>query len=61
LFSIDVDHFQYGGILRKVGGAGLGEEVDADEEEGQEILKEKWQVRNTWTAPAVVAWLEGGP
>ena len=61
LFSIDVDHFQYGGILRKVRGVGLGEEVDADEEEGQEILKEKRQVRNTWTAPAVVAWLEGGP
>jgi hypothetical protein len=34
LFSIDVDHFKYGGILRKVGGVGLGEEVDADEEEG---------------------------
>jgi hypothetical protein len=33
LIIIDVDHFQYGGILRKVERAGPGEEVDADEEE----------------------------
>jgi hypothetical protein len=34
LLRIDVDLFQYGGILRKVERVGLGEEVDADEEEG---------------------------
>jgi hypothetical protein len=33
LIRIGVDHFKYGGILRKVERAGLGEEVDADEEE----------------------------
>ena len=33
LKRIGVDHFQYGGILRKVERVGLGEEVDADEEE----------------------------
>jgi hypothetical protein len=30
---IDIDHFQYGGILSKVERVGLGEEVDAGEEE----------------------------
>jgi hypothetical protein len=30
---IDVDHFQYGGILSKVERVGLGEPVDAGEEE----------------------------
>jgi len=29
---IDIDHFQYGGILSKVEIVGLGEEVDAGEE-----------------------------
>jgi len=30
---IDIDHFQYGGILSKVERVELGEEVDAGEEE----------------------------
>jgi hypothetical protein len=30
---IDIDHFKYGGILSKVQRVGLGEEVDAGEEE----------------------------
>jgi hypothetical protein len=30
---IDIDDFQYGGILSKVGRVGFGEEVDAGEEE----------------------------
>jgi hypothetical protein len=30
---IDIDDFKYGGILSKVERAGLGEEVDAGEEE----------------------------
>ena len=33
LIRIDADNFQYGGVLRKVERAGLGEEEDADEEE----------------------------
>src|SRR5712692_5284925 len=55
LFCIDVDQFQFGSILRNVGGVVLGEEVDCDEEEGQEILIEKRQATIAWTAPAVVA------
>ncbi len=32
-WRIDSDHFQYGGILRKVERVELGEKVGADEEE----------------------------
>ena len=40
-WRIDSDHFQYGGILRKVERDELGKEVGADEEE---VFKEKRHV-----------------
>lgn len=45
-WRIDTDHFQYGGILRKVERAGVGENADAgkEEEKQEEAFKEEQHV-----------------